>query len=440
MVLKRTAEYMMRNSRVAIPSSLMEMIDTTLWFVDVTKESTTAQATTAVARAIGTLSEEGAFDYNLLEAFQEVFEGWTKEMFDKLTGDGKRILKQFLREGGVFTGRKNGGIATQLEELLTVEDLPEWNMEEFKRMEFDKRSKAFQRQQQMPTDRTSSAPQRGQTLIQTEVKIPLSALDDQNSVRMSMEHGQGRYTSEQPPPQQQQPIETIEKPPEAAVIEHQPRGSRIPQYEWAQEEPNRDFTPQALYRATPYLPHPQPIPTENQDRLSDPYNPYRDLLPERCSNFASEDQLRTAIINSCRGVAELENSLVKTTVVSEQRFADFGSSMETLLVRQKFMSHLLTKGDQLCLVRRYNRSDNMGKSAFIGSRGTREGVREDLSKYSTNFASAEFNSEAKMLGITCKLTTLSCLERRPLRRKKRKRSRWPNIAPSRRSRSRQRFP
>ena len=148
MILKRTAEYMMRNSRVAIPSTLMAMIDMTLWFVDMTKESITAHATTAIARAIGSLSEEGRFDYNLLEAFQEIFEGWNKEMFDKLTMEGKRILKQFLREGGVYTGRKNGGIAAQLAELLTVEDLPEWNMEEFKRMTFDERSKAFQEQPQ----------------------------------------------------------------------------------------------------------------------------------------------------------------------------------------------------------------------------------------------------------------------------------------------------
>ena len=390
MILKRTAEYMMRNSRITIPSTLMETIDTTLWFVDVTKESTTTHATTAVARAIGTLSEEGKFDYGLLEAFQEIFEGWNKAMFDKLTMEGKRILKQFLREGGVYTGRKNGGIAAQLAELLTIENLPEWNMEEFKRMTFDERSKAFQKQQQQSANHPSPVPQHDQ---------PFS------TVTTRQERGQ---------------------PPSVQLLQG---NTTTPDHPW----------PQTTYRMTSVQPFPELSETAKPPATSRPYNPYQDLQSERRPNFTSKDWLCTTMSNTCREVAELQDVLVKTTVTGEQPCADLRSSIETSLDSQPFVTHLLMEEGQLYLNRGYNRSESR-RGALTGPRVTRRGLRGDFSKYSTNSNSAEFKCEAKIIGIACKPPTLSCFERRPLRRKKRKRSRWPSFGPSRRPRFLQRFP
>lgn len=96
----------MKDARVNITKSFLETIDMALWFEDITEDSDSTHITTAIARVISNLSDEGCTDLKLLEAFQEYFEGWSKETFDKATMEGKRILKQLLREGGVYTGRK----------------------------------------------------------------------------------------------------------------------------------------------------------------------------------------------------------------------------------------------------------------------------------------------------------------------------------------------
>lgn len=101
----------------------------------------------SVARAIGTLSEEGKFDYDLLEAFKETFEGWNKAMLEKVTMDGKRTFKHFLREEGAYTGRDNRSIGRQLENLLTIEDFPEWDLFDFKKMKFYIISNVYCKQQ-----------------------------------------------------------------------------------------------------------------------------------------------------------------------------------------------------------------------------------------------------------------------------------------------------
>ena len=68
-------------------------------------------------------------------------------------------MKTLLRQGGVYTRRRNGSIGQQLADLLEAEDLPEWNKEEFAKVTFDTKSRAYCKQQglPMPNEQGSSA-------------------------------------------------------------------------------------------------------------------------------------------------------------------------------------------------------------------------------------------------------------------------------------------
>ena len=255
----------MKDASVPIARSVMDNIDMTLWYKKITEDSNELHVTTLVARGISSLSTEGCTDEDLLEAYQDQFKGWNKDFFDKVEGEAKRALKALLRQGGIYTGRRNGAIGRQLADLLTTEMLPEWNPDEFEKMKFDIRSEAYRKQQalQRPKDKHLNP-----------------TLYAQNETR---NHTPQQHTPK-PPTQQQQPIQTIEQTTENPFIEHQPREPQTPQGGWAQEQPHMSSTSQSLYRATPYLPYPQPIPPENEQRLSEPYNPYRTLPPRRYRN------------------------------------------------------------------------------------------------------------------------------------------------------------
>ena len=68
-------------------------------------------------------------------------------MFAKVEDEGKRALKLLLHQGGIYTGRRNESTVTQFVRLLTVKELPEWRPEEIKRMDFNKKSEVFEKQQ-----------------------------------------------------------------------------------------------------------------------------------------------------------------------------------------------------------------------------------------------------------------------------------------------------
>jgi hypothetical protein len=180
-----TKEEMMKDASVPIARSIIDNIDMTLWYKPITKDSEDLHVTTMVARGISSLSAEGLTDDELLEAYQDQFEGWGKDLFDR-AGEAKRALKALLRQGGIYTGRRNGSIGRQLDDLLTMEELPEWDLDDFQKAKFDIRSDAYRRQQalQQPQDQRSNL-----------------ALHAQNENRQST----AQAPALRPPPQRQQP-------------------------------------------------------------------------------------------------------------------------------------------------------------------------------------------------------------------------------------------
>src|SRR6478735_2588934 len=87
--LPRTAtkEEMMEDASVPISRSFMDNIDMALWYKRITGDSDERHVTTLVARGISSLSTEGVTDEDLLEAYQDQFEGWNKELFDRVEGE-----------------------------------------------------------------------------------------------------------------------------------------------------------------------------------------------------------------------------------------------------------------------------------------------------------------------------------------------------------------
>lgn len=140
---------MIEDSSVIISKLAISLVDLKLLDLPITEESDKAQLTTVVVKEICGLSSEGSTDENLLFNFQSAFEGWNKALFDRVDGDARRALKTLLRQGGVFTGRNNGPIGQQLGTLMAMETLPEWDADEFKKMKFDPKSDAYQKQLQL---------------------------------------------------------------------------------------------------------------------------------------------------------------------------------------------------------------------------------------------------------------------------------------------------
>src|SRR5216117_2707555 len=57
----------------------------------------------------------------MLGSFQEDFEGWTADRFKALNQRIRKALRAIVRFRGVYTGRSNGRIDTQLVALLQAE-------------------------------------------------------------------------------------------------------------------------------------------------------------------------------------------------------------------------------------------------------------------------------------------------------------------------------
>jgi len=62
--------------------------------------------------------------------FQEDFEGWTADGFRDVKLGARRALKQALHVRGIWTSKTGGPINQRLEELVTAEEIPEWNEKE----------------------------------------------------------------------------------------------------------------------------------------------------------------------------------------------------------------------------------------------------------------------------------------------------------------------
>jgi hypothetical protein len=88
-----------------------------------------------------------AWDETLYFDYQWDFEGWTRELFQKVERNTLRSLKTVLRHRGVYTGNLRARVVDSLFNLRGGENPPEWDPVEFRAARVDKRSEAYQRQQ-----------------------------------------------------------------------------------------------------------------------------------------------------------------------------------------------------------------------------------------------------------------------------------------------------
>lgn len=66
-------------------------------------------------------------DGDTVQGFQEDFEGWTMEIFDRLPSEAREYFRDFVRAKGVCTRIKRGKLFQQLVKLpeLDPDNLPE---------------------------------------------------------------------------------------------------------------------------------------------------------------------------------------------------------------------------------------------------------------------------------------------------------------------------
>ena len=128
-------------------SVALKVIDTSLWDIPATVDSSAEHATTWVAKAIHDYNVSMAWDDDLFADYKWDFEDWTKEMFGKVERTTLRSLKSILRHRGVYTGNNHARLADSLYSLLGKDEPLVWDPTEFQATHFDKRSRAYERQQ-----------------------------------------------------------------------------------------------------------------------------------------------------------------------------------------------------------------------------------------------------------------------------------------------------
>ncbi|KAI1675845.1 PAT1 domain containing protein [Pyrenophora tritici-repentis] len=157
---KFTAEHLMRHCPYTVT---FDYINPSLWGVPAPEDADETHATTWVAKAIHDYHVGMEWDERLYFDYQWDFEGWTRELFQKVERTTLRSLKTVLRYRGVYTGKFRARVADSLFNLLGGENAPEWDPAEFKAEKFDERSEAYQRQQNAhlaaPMDRQLPQPQ-----------------------------------------------------------------------------------------------------------------------------------------------------------------------------------------------------------------------------------------------------------------------------------------
>ena len=115
------------------------------WGVDVTPRSNKDHLTTYMGEQLKAYQPSDICDDELLYAFQDQFEGWTEDMFNKVHHKYLREMKKLLRTRGINTGPINGVVATQLAALLENDHgpMPEYNEGYLTKTQFDRRCEAY---------------------------------------------------------------------------------------------------------------------------------------------------------------------------------------------------------------------------------------------------------------------------------------------------------
>lgn len=142
--VKFTAEELMEDCPYTVA---LKVIDTSLWDVPPTEDADATHVTTWVAKMVHDYNVAMVWDNYLFDDYLGDFEGWTKEMFLKVERYTLKSLKTVLQHRGVYTGNNRARVADSLFKLLGEENSPKWDPADFQAMDFDRRSKAYKRQQ-----------------------------------------------------------------------------------------------------------------------------------------------------------------------------------------------------------------------------------------------------------------------------------------------------
>ncbi|KJZ68969.1 hypothetical protein HIM_11642 [Hirsutella minnesotensis 3608] len=169
-----------------IQASAYRQIDINLWDNDITPdEEDKIAVTTYVARFLSNVQFGSDQGYDLLGYFQQHFEDWTEDIWDRAQNEYKRALRKLLRRRGIYTGSQRGKFAPQFCQLQTTDDPPTWPQQEFLDMVFDEKTSAHRRQtaligsnastrsvQQQSPSPTATSPQ----AVPTVVPLPSSPI------------------------------------------------------------------------------------------------------------------------------------------------------------------------------------------------------------------------------------------------------------------------
>ncbi|KAM4062412.1 hypothetical protein HRG_011187 [Hirsutella rhossiliensis] len=127
-----------RMQGLAIQTSVYDKVDVTLWGQDIKPdEEDEIAVTTYAARFMSNAQFERLEGDDILDHFQQHFEGWNQDIWNRVHMDYKRALRLLLRRRGIYTGRKNGPFAPQFIMLQTAEDRPAWPEREYMETDFD---------------------------------------------------------------------------------------------------------------------------------------------------------------------------------------------------------------------------------------------------------------------------------------------------------------
>jgi hypothetical protein len=286
---KFTAEQLMEDCPYTVA---FKFINTSLWDVPATEDADIIHATTWVAKTVHDYHVGMAWDETLYFDYQWDFEGWTRELFQKVERNTLRSLKTVLRHRGVYTGNIRARVADSLFKLLGGENPPEWDHAEFQATDFDTRSKAYKRQQdpqhavpaaerQLPQDVLPSHTQEPQPQPQPQPQWHSQGLQqgdqqgDRQGNRQGNQHGvrQGVRSHSQ--------FEELQQP---VYMSRETRGHQ-PRQQWEQSRQSQQETqlPVTAYREVTPFPQ-QPI-NRAPDRPPDLYyDPYKTLPPRWSRN------------------------------------------------------------------------------------------------------------------------------------------------------------
>lgn len=113
----------------ALGHSFQRHVTDELWDREVSEASDNAHTTTLIARFITETNPDNEYDEALFSSFQEAFQGWTSELFNKAEKRARVVLKDLLRERGVFLPIQTPTqttLAAGLNHLSTRPDFPVW--------------------------------------------------------------------------------------------------------------------------------------------------------------------------------------------------------------------------------------------------------------------------------------------------------------------------